>query len=148
MIWFRKYDKDTIAQMGIGNMMEHLDIQITELGEDFISGTMPVDHRTKQPAGLLHGGASVVLAETLGSIAAYLVIDPEQYACVGLEINANHIRSVRSGRVTGTAKPIHIGSTTQIWGIEIKDEKDKLVCISRITMAVLGLKGKNLEKVV
>lgn len=146
MIWFSKYSEEIIAGMGKNTMMEHLDIRITEVGDDFISGSMPVDHRTKQPAGLLHGGASVVLAETLGSIAAYLVVDPELYSCVGLEINANHIRAVREGVVTGTARPVHIGATTQIWGIEIRDEKGRLVCISRITMAILQRKGKQIEK--
>jgi len=100
---------------------------------------MPVDERTTQTMGILHGGASVVLAETLGSIGANLVVDPAKYACVGLDINANHIRSVRQGLVTGTTRPIHIGSTTQVWGIEIKDEAGRMVCISRLTMAVLKL---------
>ena len=146
MIWFKKYPDEIIQGMSKGTMMEFLDIQITEIGDDFITGTMPVDHRTKQPAGLLHGGASVVLAETLGSIAAYLVVNPELYSCVGLDINANHLRAVKEGIVTGTAKPIHIGATTQVWSIEIKDEKGRLVCISRLTMAVLQNKGKKLEK--
>jgi len=146
MIWFKKYPDEIIQGMSKGTMMEFLDIRITEIGDDFIKGTMPVDHRTKQPAGLLHGGASVVLAETLGSIAAYLVVNPELYSCVGLDINANHLRAVKEGIVTGTARPIHIGATTQVWSIEIKDEKDRLVCISRLTMAVLQNKGKKLEK--
>ena len=146
MIWFKKYPDEIIQGMSKGTMMEFLDIRITKIGDDFITGTMPVDHRTKQPAGLLHGGASVVLAETLGSIAAYLVVDPENFSCVGLDINANHLRAVREGFVTGTAKPIHIGATTQVWSIEIKDEKGRLVCISRLTMAVLQNKGKKLEK--
>lgn len=144
MIWFKKYD-DSIMQ-GMGTMMEHLDIQITEIGDDFISGTMPVDHRTKQPAGLLHGGASVVLAETLGSIAAFLVVDPELYTCVGLDINANHLRAVKEGKVIGTARPIHLGATTHVWSIEIKDENGRMVCISRLTMAVLQRKGKKVDK--
>jgi 1,4-dihydroxy-2-naphthoyl-CoA hydrolase len=99
-----------------------------------------VDHRTIQPLGLLHGGASVALAETLGSLAANLVVDPSEKYCVGLEINANHIRSARSGWVRGRAKPVHIGKTTQVWSIEIRDEEERLVCISRITMAVLDRK--------
>jgi len=118
-------------------MIHHIDIQFTELGDDYLKGTMPVDERTTQTMGILHGGASVVLAETLGSIGANLVVDPAQYACVGLDINANHIRSVKSGRVTGTAKPIHIGGSTQVWGIEIRDEANRLICTSRLTMAVL-----------
>lgn len=146
MIWFKKYDDSIMRGMGMGTMMEHLDIQITEIGDDFISGTMPVDHRTKQPAGLLHGGASVVLAETLGSIAAFLVVDPELYTCVGLDINANHLRAVKEGKVIGTARPIHLGATTHVWSIEIKDENGRMVCISRLTMAVLQRKGKKVDK--
>jgi 1,4-dihydroxy-2-naphthoyl-CoA hydrolase len=99
---------------------------------------MPVDHRTVQPAGILHGGASVVLAETLGSVAALLCEDPDKRHCVGLEINANHVRSVRSGYVYGIAKPLHIGSSTQLWEIKITGEGDKLVCIARLTLAVLS----------
>lgn len=147
MIWFKKYSDEVMTAMGKNTMMEHLDIQITEIGDDFISGSMPVDHRTKQPAGLLHGGASVVLAETLGSIAAYLVVDPELYSCVGLDINANHLRAVKDGRVTGTARPIHLGATTHVWSIEIKDANGRLVCISRLTMAVLQRKGKKLDNI-
>lgn len=119
-------------------MVEYIGITITELGEDFIRGTMPVDHRTQQPMGLLHGGASAALAETLGSLAANLVVDNQKQYCVGLDINANHIRSARSGIVTGTARPFHLGRTTQVWSIEIVDEQNKLVCVSRLTMAVLG----------
>lgn len=118
-------------------MIEHIGINITEVGDDFLAGTMPVDHRTVQPMGILHGGASVALAETLGSMAASLVIDPSRQYCVGLDINANHIRSARSGYVKGVARPLHLGSSTQVWSIEIKDEQEKLVCISRLTMAVL-----------
>ena len=129
-----------------GTMLEHLGIEIIAVGDDYVSARMPVDHRTKQPAGLLHGGASVVLAESLGSVAANLVVDPALATCVGLEINANHIRAVRDGWVTGTARPIHIGATTQLWAIEIRNERDQLVCISRLTIAVLMKKGKKLEK--
>lgn len=118
-------------------MVEHIGITITNVGSDFLAGTMPVDHRTVQPMGILHGGASVALAETLGSIAANLVVDPQRKYCVGLEINANHIRAAKSGRVKGVARPLHLGSSTQVWSIEIKDEEDRMVCISRITMAVL-----------
>lgn len=126
-----------LNDMGKANMVEHLGIKFTAIGPDFISATMPVDERTKQPLGLLHGGASVVLAETLGSIAANCVVDNQKQYCVGLEINANHIRSAKKGFVTGTTKPIHLGKSTQIWEILIKDELEQLVCISRITMAVL-----------
>lgn len=118
-------------------MIEHIGINITEVGDEFLAGTMPVDHRTVQPMGILHGGASVALAETLGSMAASLVIDPSRQYCVGLDINANHMRSARSGYVKGVARPLHLGSSTQVWSIEIKDEQEKLVCISRLTMAVL-----------
>lgn len=128
---------ESLNAMGRGSMIEHLDIVFTEIGADYISATMPVDHRTKQPHGLLHGGASVVLAETLGSVAANCVIDTSKYYCVGLDINANHIRSVKGGQVMGTAKPVHIGKTTQVWKILISSQDHQLVCISRLTMAVL-----------
>ncbi len=121
-------------------MVEYLGIEITETGDDFLRGTMPVDKRTIQPMGLLHGGASVALAETLGSIAGNLVLDPAKKYAVGLDINANHIRSAKTGIVTGTATPLHIGSTTQVWSIEIKDSQDRMICISRLTMAVLERK--------
>jgi 1,4-dihydroxy-2-naphthoyl-CoA hydrolase len=120
-----------------GSMAEFLGIEVIEVGEDYLKATMPVDHRTRQPFGLLHGGASVVLAETLGSLGAFFVIDHSKYDCVGLEINANHIRGVREGTVTGIARPIHIGKTTQVWDIRIHDSRHKIVCISRITIAVL-----------
>lgn len=136
-IWFKQPTKEEAGKLEKGTLMETLDIQITELGEDFIRGTMPVDHRTVQPYGILHGGASVALAETLGSIAAHLVVDSDSYYTVGMEVNANHLRPVTKGRVTGTARPIHIGRSSQVWGIEIKNDQDKMVCISRITMAVV-----------
>ena len=117
------------------NMLTYLGIEITEQGEDFLRGSMPVDHRTIQPMGLLHGGASVVLAETLGSLAANMCCDDGFY-CVGLEINANHIRSTTSGKVTGTAHAVHIGRGTQVWEIRIEDEQGQLTCLSRITVAV------------
>ena len=118
-------------------MMETLGIRVTAIGDDWLQGTMPVDHRTHQPYGLLHGGASVALAETLGSTAAMLTVDPAKERVVGLDINANHIRGVRSGTVTGTAKMLHLGRTTQVWEIRIESEEGALVCISRITMAVV-----------
>lgn len=102
---------------------------------------MPVDERTKQPYGQLHGGASCALAETMGSIGSHLIIDPAQFICVGLEINANHLRSVRDGKVTGIARPLHIGSSTHVWEIKIMDEEEKLACISRLTVAILKKKG-------
>ncbi len=122
-------------------MMETLGIRITAIGDDWLQGTMPVDHRTHQPYGLLHGGASVVLAETLGSTAAMLTLDPARELAVGLDINANHIRGVRSGIVTGTSKMLHIGRTTQVWEIRIESEEGALVCISRITMAVIAARA-------
>jgi 1,4-dihydroxy-2-naphthoyl-CoA hydrolase len=128
---------EQINPIGKGNMAEYLGIEITEVGEDYLKATMPVDHRTRQPYGLLHGGASVVLAETLGSVGAAFVVDRSKYDCVGLEINANHMRGVRDGLVTGTARPVHLGKTTQVWEIRIHDNRDKIICISRITIAVL-----------
>jgi 1,4-dihydroxy-2-naphthoyl-CoA hydrolase len=145
-IWFRAYSLADIHQFNLDNMVTHIGIEFTELGPDYLRGTMPVDNRTRQTMGVLHGGASVVLAETLGSIAANLAVDPLQFACVGLDINANHIRSVKSGLVTGTAKPLHLGSTTHVWGIEIMDERGRIVCISRLTMAVLKLEKNSVGK--
>ena len=121
-------------------MVSHLGIIFTDISDNSISATMPVDERTKQPMGLLHGGANVVLAETLGSIASSLTIDLESQTCVGLEINANHIIAVRSGIVKGTTTPIHIGRKTQIWEIKIFNEQDQLSCISRITVAIIDKK--------
>jgi 1,4-dihydroxy-2-naphthoyl-CoA hydrolase len=119
-----------------GTLSSHLGIKFTEIGTDFVRGTMPVDPRTQQPYGLLHGGASVALAETLGSTAAAMSVDPE-YQVVGQEINANHVRGARSGLVTGTAKAAHIGGRTQVWMIDVLNEAGKLVCISRLTVAVI-----------
>jgi 1,4-dihydroxy-2-naphthoyl-CoA hydrolase len=120
-----------------GTLIDNLGILFTETGEDFLRGTMPVDARTIQPYGLLHGGASVALAETLGSTGAAMCIDAAEYQCVGQEINANHVRAARSGLVTGTARPIHLGGRTHVWGIDIVNEANKLVCVSRITMAII-----------
>ena len=138
MIWFKKdLAIQDLAGLGKGTMGDYIGIELTEVGTDYLKARMPVDHRTKQPYGLLHGGASCVLAETIGSIASSLVIDQEKFICVGLEINANHVRSAREGFVTGIATPLHLGSTTHVWDIRIKDEKDKLVCMSRHTVAIL-----------
>ena len=126
--------------MSAKTMVDHLGIEFTRIGDDFIEAKMPVDHRTHQPMGLLHGGASVVLAETLGSVAATCCVDMNKQYCVGLDINANHIKSVREGFVTGIAKPIHVGKKTQVWEIRITNELQELVCISRITMAVIDRK--------
>lgn len=139
-IWYRAYTLEEVRQKGDATMIEHIGIEITEIGENFLKGTMPVDRRTVQPVRILHGGASVTLAETLGSMAANLVVNDEKNYCVGLDINANHIRAVKSGLVTGLAKPLHIGASTQVWSIEITDEEGRLVCISRLTMAVLERK--------
>lgn len=136
-IWFKPFSVDDLNSYQQQTLVSHLGIRYTAVGEDFLSASMPVDARTKQPAGILHGGASVALAETLGSTGANLVVDMDKKLCVGLEINANHIRAMREGEVHGTARPLHVGGTTQVWEIRITDEKDRLVCVSRITMAVL-----------
>jgi 1,4-dihydroxy-2-naphthoyl-CoA hydrolase len=140
-IWF--YPSLTIQKiqsLGKGTMGEFLGIEFTEIGEDFLKAKMPVDERTRQPYGLLHGGASAVLAETLGSVASALVIDNDQFICVGLEINANHIRGVREGFVFGTVTPFHIGRSTHVWDIRIIDSQEKLVCVSRLTVSILKKK--------
>lgn len=140
MTLFKNVSLEFLNGLGKNTMAERIGIVITEIGSDYLKGKMPVDNGTVQPHGILHGGASVALAETLGSIAGTLVLDPEKEYCVGLEINANHIRSVRNGFVYGTASPIHIGRKTQVWEIRIEDESKKLVCISRLTLAVLSRK--------
>jgi len=137
MIWFSNVTEEILNQYSKNTMLEHLGIQFTEVGEDFIIASLPVDKRTVQPAGLLHGGASVTLAESIGSVGAYLCVDPEKYDCVGLEINANHLRSKTNGVVYGKGKPLHMGRKIQVWEIKIRDEQDNLICISRITIAVI-----------
>jgi 1,4-dihydroxy-2-naphthoyl-CoA hydrolase len=136
-IWKQDTDLARLNGWSQNTLMEALGIRMTGVGDDWLQGTMPVDRRTHQPYGLLHGGASVALAETLGSTAAMLTLDPEKERAVGLDINANHVRGVLSGTVTGTARPLHIGRSTQVWEIRIEDEAGKLVCISRLTMAVV-----------
>jgi 1,4-dihydroxy-2-naphthoyl-CoA hydrolase len=137
-IWHKKdLSLDDLAGLGKQTMGEHIGIRFSEVGENYLKATMPVDHRTHQPYGLLHGGASVALAETLGSVGAAMVIDTEKFICVGQEINANHIRGVRDGFVTGITTPLHIGKTSHVWEIKIYDEKERLVCVSRITVAIL-----------
>lgn len=121
-------------------MGAHLGMESVELGPDFLTVRMPVDHRTHQPYGLLHGGASCALAETVGSIASHLVIDPGKFICVGIEINANHVKGIRSGWVYGTASPLHLGSSTHVWDIKIKDQSGQLICVSRLTVAILPKK--------
>lgn len=135
-IWLKPADLADINARNAQTAVEHLGIEITELGPDYLVGRVPVDHRTKQPFGLLHGGVSVVLAETLGSIAAYHA-SPEGYLAVGLDINANHLRSAREGWVTGKATAVHIGKTTHVWQIDMVDDNGKKTCASRITMAIL-----------
>ena len=137
-IWFKNYSVEDVETKG--TMVEHLGIEVTELGDDFVRGTMPVDDRTKQPFGILHGGASVALAETLASYGGYLTIDPEKYHVVGVEINANHLKVAKSGIVTGKCSPIKRGRSTQVWQTEITDEDDELICVSRITLMVLDRK--------
>ena len=140
MTLFRNATIEFVNQLNRNTMGEQIGIEITEIGSDYLRGRMPVDKRTIQPYGILHGGASAALAETLGSIAGTLVLDPDKEFCVGLEINANHIRSGREGFVYGTARPIHIGGRTQVWEIRIEDELQSLICISRLTLAVLPRK--------
>jgi 1,4-dihydroxy-2-naphthoyl-CoA hydrolase len=135
-IWKQRLSTEEIERITENTLVRHLGIQVTEIGDDYLKATMPVDHRTHQPMGILHGGASVALAETIGSLGAQMCAEPG-YFVVGLEINANHIRSMRNGLATGVATPIHIGRSTQVWNIRIADEQDKTVCISRLTMSVL-----------
>lgn len=128
---------EELNKMAKNTMLEVLEIKVTGIGEDYLEATMPVDHRTHQVYGIMHGGASVVLAETLGSMGGMLTVDTAKFYCVGIDINANHIRAVRSGIVKGTAHPIHTGRSTQVWHIEIKTETGELVCVSRLTLAVV-----------
>ncbi|EIL99029.1 hotdog fold thioesterase [Rhodanobacter denitrificans] len=140
-LWKQPTDLARLNGWSANTLMEALGIRITAVGDDWLQGCMPVDARTHQPYGLLHGGASVALAETLGSTAAMLTLDPAKELAVGLDINANHVRGVREGSVTGTAKALHIGRTTQVWEIRIESEQGALVCIARLTMAVIPARG-------
>jgi len=141
-IWFDKtITLATLKDFGLDFMSGLLGMEWVEVGEDYLKLRMPVDERTKQAYGILHGGASCALAETVGSIGSALVIDMEKFACVGLEINANHIRSATKGFVTALCKPLHLGKTTHVWDIKIFDDQQKLVCVSRLTVAIVG-KGK------
>ncbi len=139
-IWKTEETLEGLRERSRNTLVEHVGIEYLEIGDDFITARMPVDERTRQPYGLLHGGASVVLAETLGSVAARLAVDNDKKYCVGIEINANHIRPAREGHVTGTVKPVHTGSSTHVWEISITDGDGRLVCVSRITLAVLDRK--------
>ena len=136
-IWKTPVTLDRFNALNGDTMMQTIGIVFTEVGDDFLRATMPVDARTHQPYGLLHGGASVALAETLGSAAGMMLVDPAREIVVGIEINANHLRGVKSGNVTGTARAVHIGRSTQVWEIRIEDEGQRLVCISRLTLAVV-----------
>ena len=140
-IWFNKeVTVDDVKDLGKGTMGEYIGIEWVQIGDNFVKAKMPVDHRTQQPYGLLHGGASCVLSETVGSIASALVIDHSKFVCVGLEINANHVRSARQGYVTGVATALHLGGSTHVWDVKIYDEQQKLVCVSRLTVAVIPRK--------
>lgn len=136
-IWFRPYTIEEISSRFGNTLAAHLNITLTDLGPDYLKASLPVTEQVHQPMGLLHGGANVALAETVGSVAANLVVDPKHAACVGQEINANHLRGVRSGVVTATARPLHLGSSSQVWDIRIHDERERLTCVSRLTMAVI-----------
>lgn len=140
MIWFNstRPSAERINAMGAGNMQGFLDIEFVDAGDDWLSLRMPVDHRTRQPHGRLHGGASMVLAETIGSVAANCCLDTQKFMGVGMEINANHVRPAYDGHVIATARPEAIGRTSQVWTIRIEDEAARLVCISRFTVAVIA----------
>ena len=135
-IWFGNPTIEVVRRAAVG-LSAHLGIEFTVIGDDFLRGTMPVEPRTHQPLGYLHGGASVALAETLGSVAANFAVDSAKYRCLGQEINANHLRPVSDGLVTGTARAIHVGARSHVWSIEIRDPRERLVCISRLTIAVV-----------
>ena len=137
-IWHTEFPLEETNRRGAGCANGHLGIELIEAGDDFLKARMPVDRRTRQPAGVLHGGVSMVLAETLASWAAAYVVDPAKFHCVGQEINANHLRAVESGWVYGVARPIHLGRSSHVWDVRIHDETERLVCVSRVTMAVLS----------
>lgn len=141
-IWQQAMTLAQMNQMGENSLVSHLGIEMLELGDDFLTGSMPVHSLTHQPFGILHGGASVVLAETLGSMAATMA-SPQGYVAVGVEINANHLAKVRTGSVVGTAKAYHLGRTTQVWQIEIKNELGRLICVSRMTLAIVPIPNKS-----
>jgi len=136
-IWRTEKTLEQIRDYGRNTLAEHIGIRMTEIGPDYLRATMPVNQQVHQPTGVLHGGASVALAETVGSVAANLCVDMTTHMCLGQEINANHLRGVSSGLVTATARPFHIGTRSQVWHIEIRDEQDRLVCVSRLTLAVV-----------
>lgn len=140
-VWFQKYvGIDQLNEQSRNTMGEFLDIRFTEIGPGYLKASMPVNSKTHQPYGLLHGGASAALAETVGSVASWLCINPEKQLCVGMEINCNHLRGKRDGLVVATAEPLHLGATSHVWDIRIRDENEKLVCVSRLTVAILARK--------
>lgn len=136
-IWLERPTLEGLHDIHVGTAVAHLGIEFTEVGDDWLAGRIPVDQRTVQPYRILHGGASVLLAETLGSSGAVHCVDAARFICVGQEINANHLRPVDTGWVTGTARPIHLGRRSQVWGIELRDDGGRMTCIARLTMAVL-----------
>jgi len=139
-IWFEPPSLDSLNAMSENTIHDVLGIRFSAIGDDYVQATMPVDRRNHQPYGLLHGGASVVLAESLGSVGAGLCVDHERFFVVGQEVNANHLRSVRDGQVTGSARPIHMGRRSHVWEIDVKDDNQRLICIARLTLAVLPRK--------
>ncbi len=146
-IWHLALTPEQLTERGRRSLSGYLGIKVTEVGEDFLRATMPVHERTQQPFGVLHGGASVALAETAGSLASMMCVDFEKFMCLGQEINANHLRAVSSGTVTATARPFHLGGRSQVWHIEIRDESGRLVCVSRLTMAVVERRPSKPEEV-
>jgi 1,4-dihydroxy-2-naphthoyl-CoA hydrolase len=136
-IWRTQTSVEQLREFSRETLADTIGIRVTEIGPDFLRATMPVNPKVHQPMGVLHGGASVALAETVGSVAATLCVDREKYVCLGQEINANHLRPISSGIVTATARPFHIGKRSHVWSIEIRDEEERLVCVSRLTMAVV-----------
>ena len=146
-IWFDKtISLEKIKDFGKGFMADFLEMKWVEIGDDFLKMSMPVNAKTRQPYGLLHGGASCALAETVGSVASAFVIDPDKFYCVGLEINANHVRGIGDGIVVGTAAPLHIGRTTHVWDIKIHDSNQKLICVSRLTVAIISKDNSSIGK--
>jgi 1,4-dihydroxy-2-naphthoyl-CoA hydrolase len=145
-IWYGNPTPKDLEWMNENTLADSLHIRVTEIGDDYLKGTMPVDGRTKQPFGLLHGGASVALAETLGSIASWLVVNPELFIGVGIEINANHIKAVKSGEVTAVCKPIHIKGMNHIWEIKIYNDSGDLTCISRFTCSIVSKAKMDMQK--
>lgn len=142
-IWFREVTIHELQKSRSGTMVDHLGIEFTEIGPDFLTAKMPVDKRTIQPMGIMHGGASCALAETVASVAANFTVDPALFVCVGLEINTSHVKMVKDGFVTGKAVLVHKGRSTQLWEINIVDDENRLISVNRLRMAVLEKKSTN-----